>query len=77
MRIKNMTHEEIINAANEKGFCIEISTHPRARKKISLPAKLAGSKLNFPIAHAGHLQMEISWQLAERIATGQTKTVLA
>jgi hypothetical protein len=63
-----MNHSDILAAANERGFTIEGNG----------AGKLSGANLDFPRVHAvGNraVDFEISWALAERIATGQTTTV--
>lgn len=66
-----MTRSEILEAANKRGFTIE---------GITGRAVVSGAALDFPRVHSTTIRgvdFEISWALAERLATGKTTVVRA
>jgi hypothetical protein len=67
-----MTHAEILDQANARGFKI----HTQGGM---FPATIHGSRLPFPRVSAlnGAINVEVSWTLAERLATGQSVRVVA
>ena len=68
------TKEEIIEAANERNITITFGG-------VEYPAKLSGSKLDYPIISANKnvfnhdVSTQISWVLAGKLANGEQKTV--
>jgi len=64
-----MSHEQIIEKANKLGFFV---TYTSFEGTVKEKGKLSGAKLDFPIVHTeSGRHEEISWNLAERLATTQ------
>lgn len=65
-----MTKDEIIDKANEREFTLTLGD-------VKHKAKMAGKKLDYPIVYVlgNGIEAEISWNLAERIARGETNNV--
>jgi hypothetical protein len=64
-----MSHEQIIEKVNKLGF---FATYTSVNGTVTEKAKLSGAKLDFPIVYTeSGRHEEISWNLAERLATTQ------
>lgn len=70
-----MTRSEVFDTVNKVGFdaIYSIPKGDGTMKEIREPAKLSGRRLDFPVVvtNSGR-SAEISWNLAERLATTQT-----
>lgn len=69
-----MRHHDIVQQANSRGFVFVVGEDEH-------PAILSGYALDFPVVHVKHkewsgVSCEISWDLAERLATGQSNRVI-
>lgn len=64
---------DIIERANNLGFIV------RGKNGETLPGRLSGYGLDFPVVHVTHpfgpIQFEVSWQLAKWIADGDAPIV--
>lgn len=72
-----MNRQEIVAACSARirnGEVFLIGTRPGQRTKLT---GIGGASLDFPRVYVDGMSCEISWALAERIATGQTSRVLS
>lgn len=67
-----LTRNLIVEQANQRGFVLVVGENDER------PARLSGSRLDFPIVRTrdGEVECQISWDLAERLATGFSNRVI-
>ena len=63
-----LNRRAILEQCNEREFYVMFGA-------LKLPAKIAGAKLEYPCVYSGNYKAEITWRLAERIASGEVKTI--